>query len=105
MTENGAITNRFALVKWTDQVALKLRGLPWSITEEDVCTFFENHRILRDSVMLGKTFQGRPNGWAICLFESEQDALKACKELDKEYIGERWINITIRPYREYLRFN
>lgn len=89
----------------SDMVAVKMRGLPWRVTAEQIMTFFENHKIIEDSICLGKSLDGRPNGWGTCLFESEEDAQNACKELEKEYIGERYVNLTLKSYREYLRFN
>ena len=40
----------FLLVSWKDQVAVKLRGLPWTITKEEICEFFGNYKIFKDSV-------------------------------------------------------
>ena len=47
-------SDQFAVVDNDDNVALKLRGLPWQVTDEDVVTFFEGYKLVPDSVKIEK---------------------------------------------------
>lgn len=86
-------------------VSSKFRGLPWKVTMEEVAEFFQKHKVVEGSIVLGQGEDGRRNGWGTCLFESEDEAQRACEELDKEYIGERYIMLYQKSYKDYLKFN
>ena len=72
---------------------LRMRGLPWSATAQDIITFFAGFMIQpRDGVYLTNTPDGRPSGEAYVVFSSEAEAERAL-ELDKAKIGGRWIDL------------
>lgn len=48
---------------------------------------------------------GRKNGFGSILFEDPETALEAIKELDGKYIGQRYVEISLLSYGDYLRFN
>ena len=88
-----------------DQVAAKLRGFPWRTTLEEFSEFLAKHKTIEGSFIVGKTEEGRRSGMAAVLFENEEVAEKAVKELDKEYIGERYVMVYAMTYGQYLKFN
>lgn len=50
-------------------------------------------------------FAGRRNGWGAILFETAKDAQAAKDELEKQYIGSRYVNLFVIPYKDYIHFN
>lgn len=54
---------------------------------------------------MGVGADGRKNGFGSILFEDPDTALIATKELDGNYIGERYVEISVITFGEYLRFN
>ena len=99
--------NKFLLkiVKETDMVAVKIRGLPYQIRFEEIGDFFREHRYIQKSVILGCGADGRKNGFGSILFEDPETALMAVKDLDGKYIGQRYAEISVLSYGDYLRFN
>ncbi|CAN0065198.1 unnamed protein product, partial [Phaeothamnion confervicola] len=73
---------------------LRMRGLPWAATPEDVAAFFAGSKLKPqpDGVRFVKDRQGRPSGEAIVTFETVDDA-KAALSRDKERMGERYIDL------------
>lgn len=57
------------------------------------------------SVVIGLGRDGRPNGFASILFESEADAENAMNARNGEYIGNRYVDLSIITYEDYSRFN
>lgn len=52
---------------------LKMKGLPYSVTLENILSFFQGHNIITDSVKIGKMGDGRLTGEACILFQSPID--------------------------------
>mmetsp|Transcript_16100 Transcript_16100/g.28942 ORF Transcript_16100/g.28942 Transcript_16100/m.28942 type:complete len:535 (-) Transcript_16100:334-1938(-) len=73
---------------------VRLRGLPWSATKEQVIKFFEPLSLADhdQAVQLMKNKRGRPSGLAIVEFASYVDALQA-KNYDRKYMGKRYIEV------------
>lgn len=95
-------TSRF---KEEDKVAVKIRGLPYQVRYEEIADFFRDHRYIEKSSILGVGADGRKNGFGSILFEDQETAQLAAKELDGNYIGERYVEISVISYGDYLRFN
>ena len=93
------------LVKEEDQVAVKIRGLPYQVRYEEIADFFRDHRYIEKSAILGVGADGRKNGFGSILFEDQDTAQIAAKELDGNYIGERYVEISVISFGDYLRFN
>lgn len=55
--------------------------------------------------MLGLNNEGRKNGFGAILFKTEEDAARASQELNKQYIGERYVDLSVISYEEYKNFN
>lgn len=73
---------------------LRLRGLPYSATREDVEKFFETIEIHKgeEGVVFSCTASGRPTGEAYVEFLSEEAQLEAMKR-HKEHMGSRYIEL------------
>lgn len=63
-----------ALVASGDQVAVKIRGMPWRVEQEEIETFLEGFKWVRDSIRIGELEGGRRTGQGAVLFESEEEA-------------------------------
>ena len=64
----------------SDKTALKMRGLPYSVQNEDICKFFGSFGVIDESVKIGKMGDGKLTGEAIVLFKSPEDATAALKD-------------------------
>ena len=93
------------IVQKEDQVALKVRGCPWQTSHEDLYDFFRDFKAVEKSVQLGKGQDGRNNGFAAILFESNDEVGKVKEELDGKYIGSRYVNLYPMSYGDYMKFN
>uniref|UniRef100_A0A0V0G3S0 Putative splicing factor hnrnp-f n=2 Tax=Triatominae TaxID=70999 RepID=A0A0V0G3S0_TRIDM len=73
---------------------VKVRGLPWSTTEEDIVKFFSecNIRNGKNGVQMTLSPQGRPSGEAYIEMETMEDVELACKR-DRDYMGHRYIEV------------
>ncbi|KAH9605814.1 hypothetical protein KSS87_020408 [Heliosperma pusillum] len=71
---------------------LKLRGLPFSATKEDVTEFFNKFVLAEDSIHITFNSNGRPTGEAFVEFASIEDA-EAAMEKDRKTLGSRYIEL------------
>lgn len=71
---------------------VKLRGLPWSATTDDILRFFKNCKVLNGKLGIHMTSsrEGRPSGEAFVEFESDEDMNTALRK-DRDNIGSRYI--------------
>ena len=72
----------------SSKLTLKMRGLPFSATEQDVKDFF--HPVSIKEIRLIQTAKGRPSGRAFVDFYNESDLKESLKH-HKEYINNRYI--------------
>lgn len=79
-----------------DGCIVKLRGLPWSATIDEVLKFFKDCKVRggKSGVHMTTSREGRPSGEAFVEFEDEEDVEKACQK-DREHMGNRYIEGTI----------
>jgi len=82
-----------------------MRGLPYRATDEEVAEFFKDFKTKEDSLQWGLGEDGRKNGWGSILMENEDEASRAAEELNKQYIGQRWIGTMVMTYKDWKRFN
>lgn len=75
----------------TDAV-VKLRGLPFGCTKEEIAHFFSGLEIVPNGIMLPADEQGRNSGEAFVQFASP-DIAERSFEKDKERIGHRYIEL------------
>lgn len=71
---------------------IKVRGLPWSTTVDEIIKFFGDCNISHGKAGVHMTMsrEGRPSGEAYIEMESEEDIDKACKR-DRDHMGHRYI--------------
>lgn len=81
---------------------IKMRGLPYSCTEEDIREFFRGFQIIEDGVKRA-IIAGRPSGECFVIFETKEDALGAMS-LNMEKIGSRFIELFMSNIRELETF-
>lgn len=72
--------------------ALRMRGLPFDATAEDIAYFFEGFNLKR--ILPGITsFNGRPTGEAYVEFATPEDAASARSVKHRGMMGQRWIEL------------
>lgn len=69
---------------------LRMRGLPYSATVDDVRAFFEP--VIPAEIVLVSTTDGRPSGTGYARFASVEDTQCALQK-DRQYIGTRYIEL------------
>lgn len=88
-----------------DMVACKVRGLPYSAQYEDVSEFFKDFHYIERSVVMGLGYDGRKNGFGAILFEDEKEAKDAMAKQQGQYVGARYVELSLISYGDYTRFN
>ena len=72
---------------------MKLRGLPFRASDDDVYVFFQDYKVKQDSLKFGMNAEGRKTGEGAVLFETEDDCKSAFTEKQGQNIGHRWIEL------------
>lgn len=77
-----------------DGLVVKLRGLPWATTVDEILKFFEGVKVRngRAGVQITTAKNGRPSGEAFVEVEDEDDLENALRK-DKENLGPRYIEV------------
>lgn len=73
---------------------LRMRGLPFSATKEDIFKFFEGYNPVPESIVLTYRNDGRATGEAYIGFSSPDDSRRAM-ELHRRTMGARYIELFI----------
>jgi len=84
---------------------VKIRGLPYQVRYEEIADFFRDFRYIEKSAILGVGGDGRKNGFGSILFEDHEEAAGAAQKLDGLYVGERYVELSVISYGDYLKFN
>ena len=92
-------------VKDDDMAAIRIRGLPFKVTFEEIEEFFQDFKFIEKSAILGVLNDGRKNGYGAILFENSEEATAATNELDRKNIGNRWVELSVMSYHDYINFN
>lgn len=71
---------------------LRLRGLPFSASKDDIMEFFKDFGLPEDSIHIIMNSEGRPSGEAYAEFESAEDS-KAAMIKDRMTLGSRYIEL------------
>jgi len=79
---------------------IRLRGLPWKITEEDIIEFFSGLTIVPGGLYLIRDSAGRPMGEGYVRFDSQYERDEAVKR-HKNYIGRRYIEVFSSSMEEW----
>jgi RNA recognition motif-containing protein len=73
-------------------LCVKIRGLPYSADERQIRNFFADFRVAERDIIIDKA-HGQPTGYALVFLESEAEALRAKNTLDREYVGNRYVDV------------
>lgn len=79
-------------------MALKMRGLPFSVSEREIRDFFQDFRVAERDIKIDMN-QGRPTGYALVFFESTDEAERAKNTLNKQYLGSRYVDLSYPELR------
>ncbi|KAI4494974.1 heterogeneous nuclear ribonucleoprotein H [Polistes fuscatus] len=73
---------------------VKIRGLPWSTTVDEIMKFFGDCSITngKEGVHMTMSREGRPSGEAYVEMDTPEDIEKACKR-DRDHMGHRYIEV------------
>jgi hypothetical protein len=83
------------MVIGTDSKTVKVRGLPFRATPLDIFNFFEAYSHIAESLQLGVDALGRPSGEAWLTFASSDEALRAVRERNRHYLGNRYLELSL----------
>ena len=81
---------------------LRMRGLPFSATREDIFTFFQGYNPLLNTIVLTFRNDGRATGEAYVGFATPDDAKRAM-DLHRRSMGSRYIELFISNKEEQGR--
>ncbi|XP_046874639.1 heterogeneous nuclear ribonucleoprotein H-like isoform X3 [Hypomesus transpacificus] len=73
---------------------VRIRGLPWSCSVDEVQRFFSDCKIANNGTSINFTYtrEGRPSGEAFVEMDSEED-LKIAVKKDRETLGHRYVEV------------
>ncbi|EFJ47748.1 hypothetical protein VOLCADRAFT_117772 [Volvox carteri f. nagariensis] len=74
---------------------IKIRGLPYGSSPTEILAFFQTYHYLPDTLQIGLDQLGRPSGEAWLSFSSPQEALRAVRDLNRHYLGTRYLELSI----------
>ncbi|WIA30386.1 hypothetical protein OEZ86_000472 [Tetradesmus obliquus] len=74
-----------------------MKGLPFKASSEDVLKFYGGFGIKSNNIYLKRHPDGRPSGEAFVVFESPDEAQRACQK-DRETFGEKFGDRYVRVY-------
>lgn len=64
-------------------------------TPLDIFNFFDSYDIIAESLQLGVDALGRPSGEAWLTFASSDEALRAVRERNRHYLGNRYLELSL----------
>jgi heterogeneous nuclear ribonucleoprotein F/H/epithelial splicing regulatory protein 1/2 len=64
-------------------------------TPLDIFNFFESYDVITESLQLGVDALGRPSGEAWLTFTSSEEALRAVRERNRHYLGNRYLELSL----------
>lgn len=78
--------------------SLKMRGLPYSVGIREIRDFFGDFRVADRDIIIDMN-NGRPTGYALVFLESEDEATRAKNDLNKKYLGSRYVDLNYPDIR------
>jgi len=81
---------------------IRMRGLPFQATKQDVLDFFKEYKPLESSILLTYRVDGRATGEGYVAFDDAADA-KAAMTMHRSTIGSRYIELFISNKEEHTR--
>lgn len=79
----------------TTSPVVKIRGLPYRSSHVEIVAFFHGYSYIPDSLQIGLDQLGRPSGEAWLTFVNVQEALRAVRDLNRHYLGNRYLELSI----------
>ncbi|XP_070595247.1 heterogeneous nuclear ribonucleoprotein H-like [Erythrolamprus reginae] len=88
------MSNADCVENYVETYVIKVRGLPWSCSADEVQRFFCECKILNghSGIHFIYTKRGRPSGEAFVELETEED-LKLALKKDREIMGHRYVEV------------
>lgn len=74
---------------------VKMRGLPYHSSPSDILNFFNGYNAVSDTLQIGLDSLGRPSGEAWITFQDPGSALLAVRELNRHYLGNRYLELSV----------
>ena len=75
-----------------------MRGLPYSVGVREIRDFFGDFRVSDRDIIIDLN-NGRPTGYALVFLETEDEASRAKAELNKQYLGSRYVDLNYPDLR------
>jgi hypothetical protein len=76
-------------------LTVKMRGLPFRVSPQEVFAFFTGFALVPDTLQMGSDAMGRPSGEGWLSFCSPEEAERAARERNRQYIGARYVELTV----------
>ena len=77
----------------TERRVVRVEGLPYLVTVPQILDFFSGYELSYDHVRIQCRDDGSPSGKAFITFPSERYARMATQQLNKRYIGDRYVEL------------
>ena len=100
-----ATINKEAESSAVDLYAMRLRGLPFQVTADQIAKFFQDIKPLPGSIKIGTNRNGERTGFAVVRFASGDDLTKAQKKYQCKNLGNRWIELFLIDKKSYEEFD
>jgi RNA recognition motif-containing protein len=71
---------------------MKLRGLPFSITVDQLCEFFSDYNVSKSDVVI-EEINGKKTGFGLVFFSDSNTAQTARMEKHKKNLGSRYVEV------------
>ncbi len=84
--------------------AMKMKGLPFSVTRQEILNFYQGHNMIEESLKIGTMPDGKLTGEATIQFQAAEDCQGAQAALDSKHIGTRWVKLIRIMNEEYDNF-
>ena len=77
----------------SERRVVRIEGLPYHVTVPQILEFFNGYDLSYDNVRIQCRDDGSPSGKAFITFSSERYARMATQQLNRRYIGERYVEL------------
>lgn len=74
-----------------DGSTIRIRGLPFKVTEQEIMEFFQGFRFIPNSVQIDKDSSGRSSGEGWVTFINSEEAKRAVRERNRQYLQSRYL--------------
>jgi len=78
-----------------DGSTVRLRGLPFRVSEQEIMDFFQAFNFIPTSVQIDKDTTGRSSGEGWITFVNPDEARRAVRERNRQYLQNRYLELSI----------